>query len=92
MWCVRVGRPPLLFIAMEMSVLENIPSDATSNRRGGGTRRRHMAVGGERLGGRCGRTLGVATLMEPACNRLLHGSSLLGQERSHANAWPRLNG
>jgi len=79
-WCVREGRPPLLFIAMETLVLENIPLDPTCNQSGGGTRRRHVAARGERRGGRCGGNL------------LLHGSSLLGQLRSHAGAWPRLDG
>ena len=64
MVCVRVGRPPLLFIAMETSVLENIPPDPACNHHEGATRRCHVEGGDGWCPSGCGRTLGAAV---PRC-------------------------
>ena len=52
MVCVNEGALPL-FIVVLWSGLQNIPWDPACNRRGGGTRRRHVVARGESYGGRC---------------------------------------
>ena len=62
--CVREGRPPLLFIAMETSVLENISPDPACNHHEGATRRCYVEGGDGWCPSGCGRTLGAAV---PRC-------------------------
>ena len=67
LWCVREGRPPLLYIAMRMSVWRRFPCMPTCNRHGGATRRCHMKGGGGWRPWGCRHTLGASA---PRCGRL----------------------
>ena len=84
MVCVNEGALPL-FIVVLRSVLENIPWDPACNRRGGGTRRRHVVARGERRGAGCGRSQ-----VAPACNRLPHGGCWLGLGHVFVGFRPRI--